>query len=101
MNSAGTFDYVTGDHNRLTFDGTYTYSYDAEGNRTAKFVDTDVDSVWDTNESGAAYTWDHRNRLTNVTFKNTSNQVTKTVDYEYDAFNQLVKRTLDSDESAG
>jgi hypothetical protein len=28
------------------------YKHDAEGNRTAKFVDADHDTVWDTNESG-------------------------------------------------
>jgi len=30
--------YAIGDHNRMTFDGTYTYTYDAEGNRTARFA---------------------------------------------------------------
>jgi hypothetical protein len=43
------------------------------------------------------YTWDWRNRLTNVTFKDSGGNVVKTVDYAYDAFNQLIKRSLDTD----
>ena len=55
--------------NRITFDGTYTYSYDAEGNRTAKWInnsggpetspqsgDTDI----------TLYGWDNRNRMTSL-----------------------------------
>jgi YD repeat-containing protein len=42
-NSAGTFNYDTAAYNRLTKDGMYTYLYDAEGNRTAKFTDSDHD----------------------------------------------------------
>jgi hypothetical protein len=43
----------------------------------------------------------YANRLTNVAFKNTSGQVTQTVDYVYDAFNQLIKRIVDSDGALG
>jgi RHS repeat-associated protein len=53
--------YTTGDHNRLTSDGTYNYTYDNEGNVVTK---TNIS----TNES-VEYTWDHRNRLVKVTFR--------------------------------
>jgi hypothetical protein len=44
------------------------------------------------------YTWDHRNRLTKVVFRNTSGgAIVKQVDYEYDAYNRLVRRTFDAD----
>ena len=32
-------DYQTGTNNQLLFDGTYRYAYDAEGNRTARWID--------------------------------------------------------------
>ena len=59
--------YATGAGNRLLADGTYWYSYDAEGNRTERFVwtDSDEDGVIDESEKShiTAYTWDQRNRL--------------------------------------
>ncbi len=33
--------YSTDTHNRMTFDGKYTYQYDAEGNRTDQFIWSD------------------------------------------------------------
>jgi YD repeat-containing protein len=66
--------YTTGTNNRLTSDGTYSYTYDAEGNRTRRThitTDTTVD-----------YTWDHRNRLTAVTFKTSAGVTTKQVAYQ-------------------
>jgi RHS repeat-associated protein len=56
-NNAG---YVTGTNNRLLSDGTYDYQYDDEGNLTKKTQIPTGDAV--------EYTWDHRNRLTGVTF---------------------------------
>jgi len=35
--------YETDAYNRMVSDGTYRYEYDAEGNRTARFVDVDED----------------------------------------------------------
>jgi len=32
--------YLTGPNNQLLFDGVYSYSYDPEGNRTARFIDS-------------------------------------------------------------
>ncbi|MCP4543953.1 MAG: DUF5103 domain-containing protein [Chloroflexi bacterium] len=72
--------YTTGDHNRLTADGTYTYQYDANGNRTVRTKVSDGTLT--------EYGWDHRNRLTSVTFKTSGGTVTKAVQYEYDAYNR-------------
>jgi RHS repeat-associated protein len=81
--------YSTGTNNQTSSDGTYNYTYDDEGNRLTK-----------TNISTSAkeeYTWDHRNRLTKVTYKNSSNVVTATVEYQYDYQNRMAVRTEDTD----
>ena len=80
--------YATGDHNRLTADGTYTYGYDSEGNIISKTDTSTSESV--------EYTWDHRNRLTKVTFKNSSGTATKVVEYAYDHGQRWVRKTLDT-----
>ncbi len=103
--------YTTGPNNQLltSSDGvtTYTYEYDAEGNRVLRYVDVDADQTFDAGDTDAtAYTWDHRNRLTEVehftTYANydagTSDLV---VDYTYDCFNRLIARTLDADGTSG
>ncbi|MGC3972206.1 MAG: hypothetical protein QM775_34155 [Pirellulales bacterium] len=54
-------DYENGAHDRLESDGTYDYEYDAQGNRLAK------ENIF-TGER-EEYIWDHRNRLTQVNFK--------------------------------
>jgi RHS repeat-associated protein len=99
--------YTTGTDNRLLSDGTHAYTYDAEGNRTAKFLDTDADGVLDAGDTDITiYTWDYRNRLTEVEHfaaygdytAGTSNQ---TVTYAYDVFNHLIGRTLDADGTGG
>jgi len=47
--------------NQLLSDGTYRYSYDAEGNRIAKFIDADANGVLDAGETDiTTYTWDYR-----------------------------------------
>jgi RHS repeat-associated protein len=74
--------------NRTTNDGTYTYTYDNENNISSK-----------SNAAGekVEYSWDLRNRLTKVTFRNASNAIVKTIDYTYDYRNRLVQRVLDAD----
>jgi len=70
----------------------------ARGNRIAEFTDANSDDAWSSSEAGVEYTWDHRNRLTQVTFKNgPSGAATQIIHYTYDAFNQLVKRVEDAD----
>ena len=47
-----------------------TQSYDANGNRTARFVDTDSSGTLNAGDTSITqYTWDHRNRLTSVKFQ--------------------------------
>lgn len=75
-------------NNRLVSDGTYNYEYDDEGNRTAK--------VTIATSARTEYTWDYRNRLTKITFKNSGGTVLKTVDQAYDVNNQWVRSTYDS-----
>ena len=91
--------YLTGQGNRLLSDGTYIYQYDAEGNRTARFVDVDLDgqlSAGDTDVT--AYAWDYRNRLVEVTERAVEGgAATQVVAYSYDASDRRIQRTLDSD----
>jgi RHS repeat-associated protein len=73
----------TGD-NRLHYDGTYTYTYDYEGNLTQK---TKNDGSYTT------YKYDQRNRLIEVeSFDSTGQNITAHVKYVYDAFDRLVNR---------
>jgi|GEM_PF-1725848 len=76
-------------NNRLNSDGVYNYEYDDEGNRTAKVTIATGERV--------EYAWDHRNRLTNVTFKDSLSAVVKTVDQSYDFLNRWVRSSTDAD----
>ena len=107
--SGGQVTCITGPNNELLYDGTYTYSYDGEGNQTARWVasstspletqpgpnDTDI----------TTYTWDNRDRLTSVTHyadydaytgtgDYTSPTPDMTVTYVYDAFNRWIGETV-------
>jgi YD repeat-containing protein len=62
-------DYDTDPNNLTIEDDDYTYAYDDEGNRILRTDKTTGDYV--------QYTWNHRNRLTLVTFKNSSNATTR------------------------
>ena len=60
--------FTVGPNNRLASDGTYSYEYDAEGNRTVRYVDSDSSSGCNAGDSDVTeYEWDYRNRLTKVT----------------------------------
>ncbi len=80
-------------------DGTYTYAYDANGNRTARFVDADSSGTLNSGDTSITeYAWDHRNRLTTVTDRATyGGSATQVVTFEYDAYNRLVHKELDAD----
>ncbi len=93
---AATVNDSVGSDNRLLFDGTYHYAYDADGNRTAKYIGgapvnnqvprgaTDV----------TTYTWDNRNRLTSVKHQATvGGAVDSAVYYNYDMFNRMISRS--------
>ncbi|MEW4566205.1 RHS repeat-associated core domain-containing protein [Bremerella sp. JC770] len=81
--------YSTGDNNQLTSDGTYNYTYDDEGNRLTKTNISTGDYV--------EYTWDYRNRLTEILAKTSGGTVTHEVDYIYDIFNRRIVKTIDDD----
>ncbi len=76
--------------NRMQSDGTFTYQYDAEGNRTRRTRISNASA----DDYNTEYTWDNRNRLTQVTFKNNAGDVTKTVNYSYDMFNRLIAKDI-------
>ncbi|NJM76773.1 MAG: hypothetical protein HC852_14505 [Acaryochloridaceae cyanobacterium RU_4_10] len=81
--------YQTGTNNRLLSDGTYTYAYDNEGNRTSR---TNI-----TTGEITQYTWDYHNRLTSVITKDNSGTVTKSVEYTYDAYDRRIGKSIDPD----
>jgi RHS repeat-associated protein len=82
--------FTTGTNNQTTAGLGFTYTFDDEGNRTSK-TETSTGKVEE-------YTWDYRNRLTKVVFRNSSGgAIVKQVDYEYDPYNRLVHRTFDAD----
>ena len=79
--------YQTGPNNQLLSDSTHDYTYDLEGNRKTKTNRTTGESV--------AYAWDHRNRLTRTTFKNSAGTVTKEVQYTYDVWDRRIGKQVD------
>src|SRR4029077_15361174 len=80
--------YSTGTNNEMTSDGTYNYLYDANGNMTKKTTISTGDYV--------TYTWDFRNRLTDVKAYNSSNVLQSHENYVYDVFNRLIERQVNS-----
>ncbi len=63
-------DYVTGPRNQLLYDGVHAYSYDGEGNLLARYVDADESGTLNSGDTDITqFTWDHRNRLTEVAHK--------------------------------
>jgi RHS repeat-associated protein len=77
---------TVGKGNRLLADGTYRYEYDASGHMTRR-----------TAISGGTYTvytWDNRGRMASVTNYTSGGTVTQAVSLWYDAFNDLIGRTL-------
>jgi RHS repeat-associated protein len=80
--------YETGADNRLLSDGTYSYVYDAEGNRTQR-TETATGIV-------DRYTWDYRNRLMSIVTVASGGAVIQTVEYEYDVDDRRVSKTITS-----
>lgn len=81
--------YDSAANNRMTTDGTYTYEYDAEGNRTAKESISTGERV--------EYVWDFRNRLERVIFKDDMGATVASVRYIYDAQNHRIAKLFDTD----
>jgi RHS repeat-associated protein len=74
--------YVTGVGNRLLSDGTFTYTYDGEGNRVTK---TEIATG-----TVARYEYDHRNRLTRVTEQAGGAAETELARFVYDALDRRI-----------
>ncbi len=81
--------YTIGDNNQVTSDGTYNYEYDAEGNRTKRTEISTGDYI--------VYTWDHRNRLTSVSFYDDQDTLLKRVEHDYDLWNRWIEKRVDED----
>jgi RHS repeat-associated protein len=82
-NSTG---YSTGSDNLITSDGTFNYAHDADGNTISR---TRISSAT-ASDYLTTYTWDYRNRLTDVEYYDNSTVLTKHVHYVYDVFNGLI-----------
>ena len=89
--------YTTGTNNRLLSDGTYRYLYDAEGNRTHRFIDANANGQLDAGDTDITqYTWDHRNRLTKVSHRPSYGAaVDWVIRYWYDYQNRMVRKLGD------
>jgi RHS repeat-associated protein len=74
-----------GDNNRLLNDGTHTYTYDFEGNRTKKTVTATGEAT--------EYQWDHHNRLVRVTHLDSVGDPVQTLDYIYDVLDRRIGKT--------
>jgi RHS repeat-associated protein len=78
-----------GDANRILSDGTFDYTYDAEGNRIRRVEIATGTSV--------EYQWDHRNRLVGTITRDGAGNVVQTEQIRYDDFGWKIERTLDAD----
>jgi len=88
----GTSTTVGGD-NHLTNDGTFTFAYDAAGNLVTRTrISTGPGEVGDYRTT---YSWDYRDRLTDVDFYNNNGILTQHVHYVYDVWDDLIERDLD------
>jgi RHS repeat-associated protein len=73
--------YVSNDHNQLSEDDSYTYAYDARGNRSSR-TDKATGAV-------ETYTYDSQNRLVGYASDTT------TASYAYDALGRRIAKTVD------
>jgi RHS repeat-associated protein len=98
LNDDGSSRSPDGENNQLKTDGTYTFTYDAEGNRVAKFIDNGDGVLGSGDTEITEYEWDHRNRLTKLTERATYNAaVDKVMEYAYDVFDRRISKTADLD----
>ncbi|MGH7194392.1 MAG: RHS repeat domain-containing protein, partial [Candidatus Saccharimonadales bacterium] len=83
--------YQTGTNNQLLSDGTFNYQYDPEGNRTVRTRIANAPA----SDYKTTYSWDYRNRLTDVEYFNNSGVLTKHVHYVYDALDHEIGKQVD------
>ena len=89
--------YTTDSNNRLLSDGTYRYLYDAERNRTHRFIDVNQNGQLDQGDTDITqYNWDHRNRRIKVQDRAAYGAaVDWVIRYWYDFQNRLVRKLGD------
>jgi RHS repeat-associated protein len=75
-----------GPGNELASDGTFNYTYDAEGNLTRRTTIADG--------STRDFVWDYRNRLVSVIDKTAGGTQTQRVDFTYDAGDRRISKTV-------
>jgi hypothetical protein len=76
--------YVTASGNRLTTDGSFTYTYDAAGDEIGKQSRSTADTI--------SYAYDTANHLTSVVEKSDGKHVSFTVTYIYDVMGRRVEQ---------
>jgi RHS repeat-associated protein len=79
---------VIGADNRLTSNATWDFVYDANGNMTRRTLKSD--------NSYIEYTYDHRDRLTDVRYRTSAGTLTKRVHFGYDALNRRYLQTVEN-----
>jgi hypothetical protein len=84
--------YSTGSDNLTSSDGTYNYSYDADGNLVSR---TQISNTYSTDYK-TTYTWDCRNRLTDVENYDNNGVLTQHVRYVFDVFDHLIATEVDT-----
>ena len=80
---------TAGSDNRLMTDGTWNYSYDADGNETGKTLIADTKEFW-------TYRYDERNEMTTAIYEadvGGTSTVELTVDYGYDVYGNRIGET--------
>ncbi|HEX5245165.1 MAG TPA: hypothetical protein VFW23_18035, partial [Tepidisphaeraceae bacterium] len=70
----------------------FNYQHDADGNQTVR---TRISNSY-ASDYRTTFTWDYRNRLTDVEYFDNSSVFTKHVHYVYDIFNDLIATQVDS-----
>ena len=88
QNAAG---HVVSPANQVTNDGTFTYAFDNEGNRTSR---TRISSSYAADHT-VTYSWDYRDRLTDVEYFDNNSVLTKHVHYVYGVFDHLIETEVD------
>src|SRR5487761_1540978 len=82
----------TGSANLITSDGTFNYTHDADGNQTVR---TRISNSYATDYK-TTYSWDYRNRLTDVEYFDNNGVLTKHVHYVFDVFDHLLATETDT-----
>jgi RHS repeat-associated protein len=82
--------YETGDANQALSDGTWDYEYDDEGNQVQR-TNISTNEIW-------INAFDHNNRLTKVEHKDSSTDpVDYRVEMKYDVFGNWIQKSVDAD----